>query len=235
MIELMNKKKILLMIQYGSYNYNLSDLNSDIDWRGFSNSIEENKVENFGLDNNDICINNTKYLYKAISEMIPKFTELLFSDNIIISDNLSNKNRQLINELFILKNDIIVMDLRQMYKSYLSEFYMHQKWIIENRKLKNNYKYLIHSFRILDILIRFANVEFIDYKHAIYYSDTDINRNLILDFKSNKITFNNFQIIINNKLDEVLNLKSKYNQKVNLDLIEYLQNIVNEISQKDVI
>ena len=62
MINIMNDEKILFMIRYGSYNYNIDTVNSDIDWRGFSNNIGYKEVNNFGIENNDICINNTMYL-----------------------------------------------------------------------------------------------------------------------------------------------------------------------------
>ena len=83
MIDLMNDKKILFVIRYGSYNYNLNTANSDIDWRGFSNRVGCKEVDCFKTKNNDICINNTMYLYKALTEMIPKFIELLFSDTMM--------------------------------------------------------------------------------------------------------------------------------------------------------
>jgi predicted nucleotidyltransferase len=232
MIDLMKQKEILFMAKYGSYNYNIANHNSDIDWRGFSNIIDENLVDNFEINNNDICINNIKYLYKALTEMQPKFIELLFSDTILISDNLTNNVQKSINDLFNMRNDIVIMDLPYMYINYLNEYYKHQQWIAENKYPNKNINYLIHSFRMLDILYRFAKSDFKDYKNAIYYNDEDEFRKIILKVKSGELSVFYFQNIIQKKLENILKIKHLYNKNVDLNTINKLKIIIKNINEE---
>lgn len=231
MIDLMNDKKILFMARYGSYNYNLDTVDSDVDWRGFSNCVDCKEVLNFGIDNNDICINNTMYLYRAISEMIPKFVELLFSDTMIFANKTIE---ELFNELISIRNDITIMDLPYMFQAYLKDYYFHKRMIDENKYPYRKTGYTIHAFRVLDILDRFANTNFEDYLYAIRYSNDDDIRKLILDTKLKKIPVNFLEEQIDTKYKKVLELESRF-ENTDVYTNKKLEYIIKEISMEGVI
>lgn len=230
MIDLMNDKKILFVIRYGSYNYNLNTANSDIDWRGFSNRVGCKEVDCFKTKNNDICINNTMYLYKALTEMIPKFIELLFGDTMIFLNEIVE---EIVNELISIRNDIVIMDLPYMYQSYLKDYYFHKKMISDNKYPHRKIGYTIHSFRVLDILDRFASTNFEDYLYAIRYSDNDDTRKLIIDTKLSKIPISILEEQIGIKYKRVLELESKF-ENINLHTNNNLKRIIAEINNKGV-
>lgn len=230
MINIMNDEKILFMIRYGSYNYNIDTVNSDIDWRGFSNNIGYKEVNNFGIENNDICINNTMYLYKALTEMIPKFIELLFSDTMMFLNEIVE---EIVNELISIRNDIVIMDLPYMYQSYLKDYYFHKKMISDNKYPYRKIGYTIHSFRVLDILDRFASTNFEDYLYAIKYSDNDDNRKLIIDTKLNKVPISILEEQIDIKYEKVLKLESKF-KNIDMSTNRDLRIIVENVNSKGV-
>lgn len=230
MIDLMNDKKILFVIRYGSYNYNLNTANSDIDWRGFSNRVGCKEVDCFKTKNNDICINNTMYLYKALTEMIPKFIELLFSDTMIFLNEIVE---EIVNELISIRNDIVIMDLPYMYQSYLKDYYFHKKMISDNKYPYRKIGYTIHSFRVLDILDRFASTNFEDYLYAIKYSDNDDNRKLIIDTKLNKVPISILEEQIDIKYEKVLKLESKF-KNIDMSTNRDLRIIVENVNSKGV-
>lgn len=218
------------MIRYGSYNYNIDTVNSDIDWRGFSNNIGYKEVNNFGIENNDICINNTMYLYKALTEMIPKFIELLFSDTMMFLNEIVE---EIVNELISIRNDIVIMDLPYMYQSYLKDYYFHKKMISDNKYPYRKIGYTIHSFRVLDILDRFASTNFEDYLYAIKYSDNDDNRKLIIDTKLNKVPISILEEQIDIKYEKVLKLESKF-KNIDMSTNRDLRIIVENVNSKGV-
>lgn len=230
MIDLMNDKKILFVIRYGSYNYNLNTANSDIDWRGFSNRVGCKEVDCFKTKNNDICINNTMYLYKALTEMIPKFIELLFSDTMMFLNEIVE---EIVNELISIRNDIVIMDLPYMYQSYLKDYYFHKKMISDNKYPYRKIGYTIHSFRVLDILDRFASTNFEDYLYAIKYSDNDDNRKLIIDTKLNKVPISILEEQIDIKYEKVLKLESKF-KNIDMSTNRDLRIIVENVNSKGV-
>ena len=163
--------------------------------------------------------------------MIPKFIELLFSDTMMFSNTVV---KQLVVELTSIRNDIVVMDLPCMYNSYIKDYHFHKKMIDENKYPHRKIGYTIHSFRVLDILDRFASTNFEDYLYAIRYSDNDDVRKLIIDTKLNKIPINILEEQIDIKYKKVFELESRF-ENVNLCTVKNLKRIIEEITHKGVI
>ena len=82
--------------------------------------------------------------------------------------------------------------------------------ISDNKYPYRKIGYTIHSFRVLDILDRFASTNFEDYLYAIKYSDNDDNRKLIIDTKLNKVPISILEEQIDIKYEKVLKLESKF-------------------------
>lgn len=206
--ELINKE-VILLIRYGSYNYNLNTKNSDYDYRGFIKKEEGFKGLNFAMDNNyDICVNTLDQFLTHLMEMNPKYLELLFSDTIYISPHFTE-----LKLLFSMSNDIAQMDLPAMYERYIGEHRLHQEYIKNNLKPHKNLGYAIHSYRFLDILERFHSADFTNYSYAIKYGENDVSRKLILSAKEGTISLDELNYQIQAKYKKVLKLESDFNKE----------------------
>ena len=228
--EEIKKYNPLILIMYGSFNYNLNTEESDKDYRGFTLQKElKNGVANFEIDNYEVCINHLETFMHELLKLSPKYIELLFSDTILISKELSLEERSLLAYIFNLKNDIVKMNLKRLYNRFMEEYHLHMKWITDVGDSLDTNNYYIHSYRLLDILIRFYSSNFKDYKNSIKYGDDDFSRNLILNFKKGLISLKDFNSELMKKLDHAIRLEEFYNITPNIETEVKLMNSFKRI------
>jgi len=202
---------------YGSHNYNLNHSDSDTDVRVF---VKNNKLRNtfeFMHNNTNICVNDISLFYTMIKRQVPKFLELLFSDNIYCDTSLK--------QLLELKDDIVKMDLVTMYASHYYNYIWHRDRYLSYQMGLRKINYAIHAYRSLDILDRFYETDFGDYNYAIKYSDSDRVRELFLYIKNNHKIPKCYNTLLYEKDKKVSSIEKKYNRAVQCNTVKEVTNI----------
>lgn len=227
-IENKTKKNVLFLTRYGSYNYNLNTVDSDIDINVFVS--DKDYFNYFDYINYDFCINDINYLFYGIYNQVPKFIDILFSDTLIINSHIDKKTQSLIDDLFCIKNEIAIMDLNLLYKTHYKEFIEHRKRYLKSNLLKLKSIYAIHSYRFIDILDRFNETDFSDYQYAIKYNDNDYSRDLLLYIKNNNMIPKEYEVSLLDKIKKVDRIKDRYNKRANINTIQKINILHKDIS-----
>ena len=233
-----NKRKELFRALTGSHNYNLNILNSDKDYKIFVcptfNDLYFNKEysESIISETEDHLFFTIKKLTNLLFNSNIAFIEVLFSEELIIPDDISDKSKELLNKLFEMKDKISRMNLSYLYDSCIG---MYKQNIISVKKDKVNYNYkkALQSIRALDFIERFYNTGFNDFKQAIYYNNDDPTRQLLLDIKNGKFSYEEIIELAENKLEQTKKYKQIYkSHKIDNytkdKLIEIVQSLVKD-------
>lgn len=186
------EREVLLVSRTGSYNYNLATLESDEDYKVFVAPTFEDMYKNKMYANSIITdvVDHDIHDIRKIVDLLFKsniaYLELLFSDTIQCHPNLAR--------LFELRDDIARINLSQLFKSsggmYLNRLKKLGKGTEGTQHLVDahgyNTKEALHTFRTLNLPIRFANNGFKDFGDALKYNDTE--RRILLGIKDGDFT-----------------------------------------------
>ncbi len=210
-------RNVVFKALVGSHNYNLNTSDSDKDYKlfvfptlddlYFNKSFNITKIgEDVDYDVHDIrkCAN---LWYKSNVN----FLEVLFTEEFSFGPFMSDKNKELINELLNMKNDIARMNLKYLYDACIGMYYTKTKYLEKGTEgtqhLVEKYGYdtkqALHAQRILDFLERFYFTRFSDFKKSIWYDDDDPMRVELLDIKNGKYTLEEYKSISNTKLNHI--------------------------------
>ena len=232
------ERKELFRVLTGSHNYNLNILNSDKDYKIFVcptfNDLYFNKEysKNIIGETEDHLFFTIKKLTNLLFNSNIAFIEVLFCEELIIPDDISDKSKELLNKLFEMKNQISRMNLSYLYDSCVG-IYNQNIASVKKDKVNYNYKKALQSVRALDFIERFYNTEFSDFKQAIYYNNDDPTRQLLLDIKNGKFSYEEIIELAENKLEQTKKYKQIYkSHKIDNDtkdkLIEIVQSLVKD-------
>lgn len=227
-----DKYKVLFLIRYGAFNYNINVHYSDQDWRGFSYEEMPEGEECFYiggvLAGNDICIDPFRAFTSRIVSMAPKYLELLFSDKIYPTKYLPMPSQVHLKNIIDSRNDIAVMDLKRMYEAYMEEYQMELDGVRERINPDRVIKHYLHCFRKLDILERFHANGFKDFGSAIRYTDSDPNRLLIVGIKLSELSITDLLQQLESKVAHIEAIKDDYMQSgLNEDIKkEFIENVM---------
>lgn len=239
-------RKVVIKALVGSHNYNLNCETSDKDYKVFvaptfddlysSNQFSKSYIgENEDYDVHDIRKVNNLWWKANVN-----FLEVLFSEETKSSTIITNESDFLLKKIFSHKNEIAKMNLPYLYNACIGMHITKKNQIDKGtqgtiqlvEKFGMDTKQCLHSFRILDFLVRFADTNFNDFKKAIWYDYTDQKRKFLLDLKNGCYSKEEYLKIVNDKLLFVeenvkeLYMKEKPNQEINNELSFWVKRIV---------
>lgn len=257
MNKLTGKRKVLLKALVGSHNYNLDTPESDRDYKVFVAPTFEDLYEGKSYSNSDIGaeadhdIHDIRKLERLLYKSNVNFMEILFSEDLQIAEDASDNTKMLLENLIDIKDDIARMNLPYLYHACIGMYHNKMKYLEKGtsgtmhlvEKYGYDTKQALHSYRILDFLIRFMNSGFNDFKWAITYSGIRprlsnlfelSDREMMLNIKNGEYTLGGFKKIVEDKLKFVEEkfkpsyMKHNVNEETNDKLKNTIRDIVKE-------
>ncbi|GCD11765.1 nucleotidyltransferase domain-containing protein [Clostridium tagluense] len=233
----------------GSWNYNLNEESSDRDYKLFLIPTFDDLYTNHQFSKSiigeleDFDCHDIRKVSNLWWKANVNFLEVLFTEELLVNIELTSKSKHCINELFKNKDKIVIMNLPYLFNACVG---MHITKKNDIDKGTEGTKHLIkmhgyetkmamHSIRILDFLIRFANQGFKDFKKAIWYELDDPKRLLLLDIKHGKYTKEQYLEMATYMQNLVeTEYKNFYMDKtVNIDTNEAILTLVKEIIKEE--
>lgn len=230
----------------GSHNYNLNTETSDKDYKIFVvptfDDLYFNKQFSKSLigDTEDFDCHDIRKIPNLWWKANVNFLEVLYSEELYINPELNEVTKGYIQTIFDLKDEIVKMNLPYLYNACIG---MHvtkkgqiDKGTMGTQHLVDKFGYdtkqAMHSIRILDFLLRFADNNFSDFKKAIWYEGEYDSKDWLLGLKNgcfSKEEFLNISKVIlklvqNNYKD--IYLSQKPNKELNDELIRIIKEIV---------
>ena len=229
----------------GSHNYNLNNENSDRDYKTFLIPDlddlyykQDAKEKSETSESKDIDYHDVRQMVYRFSKANVNFLEVLFSEEIKVSQELPMWAKYAVSEIMSMKDKIAVMNLPYLYDACLgmkhNKLKLIDKGTESSKHLVEKYGYdtkaAMTSYRILDFLQRFADNDFKDFKKAIWYKDHQkVLLNAILRGKFTKEEV--IKLIANkeNDLDKLYKEKYKsvpFNEETYKELEDILKDLI---------
>ncbi|KGN04183.1 DNA polymerase beta superfamily protein [Clostridium haemolyticum] len=241
-------RKELFRVLVGSHNYNLNTETSDKDYKLFVaptfNDLYFNNQfsKSYIGETEDYDVHDIRKISSLWWKSNVNFLEVLFSKKFLIPDNIDIKTKFLITEIYNMRNEIVKMNLPYLYNACIGMHINKKKQVDKGTQgtqhLVNKYGYdtkqAMHSIRILDFLIRFANNNFTDFKKAIWYEKDECNRKWLLNIKNGVYSKSDFESMAEYMLSIAKEHEEKYKtQKPNEKTNQFLLKIVKEIVRNE--
>lgn len=238
-------RKVAFKSLVGSHNYNLNTPESDKDYKVFLlpsfDDLYFNKTfsKNYIGETEDFDAHDIRKCSSLWYKANVNFLEVLFSEKFRVNSNLCERSKQLIYQLYDMRNDIAKMNLKYLYDACIGMHYNKMKYLEKGTegtqhlvdKFGYDTKQALHAWRILDFLRAFADNGFNDFKSAIWYSEDNIKRKFLLDLKNGTYSLNEYKEIVANTFNHVEeNYKEKYrSQKLDEDTNNKVLEIIKEL------
>lgn len=242
------KNIILFKTLVGSNNYNLATPESDKDYKVFLlptfEDLYSNKYIKAGSiksETEDLDFYDIRELTNVLYKSNINFIEVLFSNEIIIPENLPGWAKIYVQDIFKLKEDIARMNLPYLYNACMGMAFNKMKLLDKGTESskhlieKHGYdtKAFMTAYRVLDFLERYADNGFTDFRAAINYEDPSYLRFL----RSGKLTKE--EAIHRNELKEArikTNYESIYKSKeVNANTLTKLEHVIKRLIYKSLL
>lgn len=236
------ERKVLWQSLTGSHNYNLATEDSDRDYKVFTAPTFEDLYNNYKYKRNivtdevDMDVKDIRQLPNLLWKSNIVYLELLFSKDIKHADN--DKLRHLLN----LRDDIVKMNLPQLFKSTGGMFNQRMKNLEKGSdgtqhlvdKHGYNTKEAMHCFRTLYVCNDFASKGFRDFEGSLRH-EGDIAE-FMLAIKNGMMSKELFIDFINRYHDErfVSWKEHYYNQEPNEKLREYVESLIMEVVESEI-
>lgn len=234
-------RKFVFKALVGSHNYNLNvdEIKNINTGDRFITSDRDYKV--FVLPTFEDLYKGDMYDIRKLPNILYKaninFIEVLFSNEIIINDELGREQKLMLSKIFENKDEISKMNLPHLYNScggmFLSKMKLLKKGTDGTQHLVDTFGYdtkqALHAYRVLDFIVRFANTDFEDFKKAMTYNEQE--REFMLDIKRGLFTLESFENFVKFYYEaKFKQLKEKYHSFTpNQELKDKLDNIIMEI------
>lgn len=234
----------LLKSNTGSWNYNLQDENSDKDYKIFTAPTFEDLYKGnmyhksiiTKVEDNDI--HDIRKLPDLLYKSNISYMEVLFSDDIWFEDNHYSRFMRILR----LADEIAKINLPQLFKSTGGMFNQRMKKLDHASEGTQhlvdahgwNTKEGMHTYRTLNLLVRYEANGFTDFKSALKYTDEE--RLLLMAIKNGYLTKEEFIKFITLYHDNTFApMKDKFlSYKPNLDLKQLVDNIVMDIVGEEI-
>lgn len=220
---------VVLKSLIGSHNYNLNTENSDKDYKIFYvpnfdelyNSTLKSKTTK--ENGNDIEYHDIRRLPEFLKKANINFIEVLFSTEIEIESHLSVI-------VYEMRDDLARMNLPYLYNSSIgaaiSRYKDYQK-LKEKGEIEKANKQLSNAIRMLNFIIRFGNRNFADFKDSIYYQNSNVFRDVLLQIKNGEI---DGEVIYKDMLQEAELWKNTYMKyEFNEDIYNKFENAIKNL------
>jgi len=230
----------------GSHNYNMNTPESDKDYKVFVSPTFDDLYFNKQFSRTyignieDFDVHDIRKTSNLWWKANVNFVEVLFSEDIIIAENILPETKKLLEEMFFMKHDIAMMNLPYLFDACIGMHITKKKQVNKGTegtqhlvdKFGYDTKQAMHSIRILDFLRRFSRVGFLSFKQAIWYNYEDPGRQYLLDVKGGKYSKDEYYEMADKiKNDVENNYKQLYKQQepnkvTNERLLEIVKKIV---------
>lgn len=240
----MSERKVAFKALVGSHNYLLNTEESDKDYKVFVFPTYEDLYKGKMYSHSSITkTEDTDYhdirklghlFYKANLN----FIEVLYSKEIIFSNELSASQRTYLDKIFAMKQEIVKMNLPYLYNACYG---MHMEKMKQLNKGTEGTKHLVeqfgydtkqalHAFRVLDFIIKFDITNFEDFEKAMTYTEQS-DREFVLDIKRGHFMEEPYRKFISHIFNsKFVNLQEKYcQQPVNEELKETLDQLIMDL------
>lgn len=188
-------------------------------------------------DKEDLDMHDIRKLPNLLYKANINFVEVLFSNEIIINDELGREQKFMLSKIFENKDELARMNLPYLYNAcggmFLNKMKLLKKGTDGTQHLVDTFGYdtkqALHAYRVLDFVVRFANTDFEDFKKAMTYNEQE--REFMLDIKHGFFTLESFENFIKFYHEaKFKQLKEKYHSfKPNQELKDKLDNIIMEL------
>lgn len=238
-------RKVILQCLIGSHNYNLNTEDSDKDYKAFvlptfddlyyKNTYAKQTI----TTDRDIDVHDIRQLPELFSKQNINFLEILFSNEITMDSQFPE-----IAEIFALRDKIVTLSPSRMF-SAVHGMYFTKLRLTERgygtegtQHLVDKYGYdtkqAMHTWRCLDFLMRFALLDFKDYKRAIVYTEGE--RDTMLAIKDGFYkTIEEFKAAVTAKETSVLAIRSIYDdQPKDEETLAQLEALIYEIVHRHI-
>lgn len=230
----------------GSHNYNLNTETSDKDYKIFllptfdDLYLGKQFSKSYVSETEDFDCHDIRKLSDLLWKSNINFIEILFSSELTINTDLSPKSLELLNEIFLNREEIARMNLPYLYNACVGMYISKQKSINEGT---SNTKYLVDKYgydtkaamsciRVLDFLMKYKKNNFTSFQNAIKYENDSSCRTLLLDIKNGKYKKNEvfylmheMKLILEENFKEVY-YKNKPNENTKDKLIGDIKEII---------
>lgn len=237
----MTDRLLAFKARVGSWEYNLQTETSDEDFKEFIlptfddlyyGKMYSNQVigEKEDVDTHDI---------RKLPELFVKanlnFLEVLYSTKIEINPLFEEE----INEIFAMRDDIVTMNLPQLYKScrgmHKNKMSLLEKGTEGTMHLVEEFGYdtkqAQHAFRCENFLVRFANLGFKNFEDAIRYGG--LAKDLMTNIRSGEFTLERFRSHMHYYDTEFIpQFELQYQQPFNEDVKKKLDGIIYQMVRK---
>ncbi len=245
-----NGRKEIFRALVGSHNYNLNTSESDKDYKIFVNPTFDdlyfNRYYNDSIvgEIGEYNIRDVRKIGNSLWKSNFDFMEMLFSDEIIISNDVRLSTKEHLNWIFNNKNELAKINLTYLFNTCINihlfyKFKSIDDFIKSNKNLyEKKYGYdtksAEHSIRILMFLEKFCLNNFSNFKSAIWMTGAD--KDFLLHIKNgglSKDKFLSYSEQLKNRIENTY--KEKYyknepNEELYEELILRLKEIVrNEL------
>ena len=231
----------------GSHNYNLNDENSDKDYKVFVLPTFEDLYNREMYANQiigeeeDLDIHDIRKLPNLFYKSNINFIEVLYSNEIIIGEEMNRTQEILIKKIFEKRDEIVRMNLPHLFNAgmHLNKIKLLRKGTEGTQHLVDKFGYdtkqAQHAYRVLNFIERFSETELSDFKQAITYFGED--KKFMLDIKGaffNAESFENFVSFYHDARFKPL--KEKYHSfKPNEELKKELEMLIMNLVKVSVV
>ena len=237
-------RKWLFKSLVGSHNYNLDTEESDRDYKMFFLPTfddlynGEDFYQKYLSEEEDIEAHDIRKVIHLWCKANVNFIEVLFSEEVKINPKLDNKTSNLLMQIVEMKNKIAKMNLPYLFDACRGMHFQKMSKLEEGTSgtqyLVDEYGYdtkqALHAYRILDFLEKFHSNRFVSFKQAIWYEDSHL-----LEIKHGKYSLEEYQELVNNKLEEVQELEEVYKGfDIDEATNDKLQSIVKEMVKEHI-
>lgn len=249
------ERKILLKALVGSHNYNLNNKEvigkttgaifpaSDRDYKVFNIPTFDDLYKGVSYSKSvigemeDLDFHDVRKLSDLFFKSNINFVEVLFSTEIIIQEDLTSRQKELVSKLFSMRDDIVKMNLPHLFNAcggmHLNKMKMLEKGTEGTQSLVDEFGYdtkqALHAYRVLNFIDRFAQTDFNDFKWAMTYEGED--KSFMLDIKYGFFKLEAYRNFISFYHDaKFQTLKERYHSyEPNEELKEEISKIIMEI------
>lgn len=208
-------RPVVISALVGSHNYNLNTPESDKDYKYFVlptfDDLYDNKEETKAVVTQelDYTVHDLRKLNHVLWKSNINFIEILFSKDMKISPSLI--------DIYTARETIARMNLPYLYDACVGMHHQKRarldKFSEGNQHLQKfgyNTKEAMHSYRVVDFLVRYAKNGFRSFQDAIWYRDDEHVREVLFGIKAGMVDKENILIRLNTILGHAEKFKEAY-------------------------
>lgn len=230
----------------GSHNYNLNTPESDKDYKVFFFPIFDDLYAGRMYTIPQVVTNTVDYNFHDLRKLEAllwkaniNFLEILEGEEIIINPKLYVSTRKQIQGIFDMKKELVNMNLPYLFNACIGMHIEKKKAMHKGTEgtqhLVEKYGYdtkqAQHSYRVLNFLERYGDINFTDFKRAIWYKDSEESKRTLQNIKDGKYSYEEMMKVLEEYKDYIeLNYKQKYQMvEPDLNTMAKLQELIKDL------